>query len=232
MKLPPPHDTADSLARARAALGSSDSVERADAAEALAEARDALSAPAIRALLSDPDPISAFRAAVALSVLGDDAGVEVLVWALDKRDLCFEALRGLTRLAAPAALEPVQRFFARRWLHPLERLQAAAALHVMGDASGTAHLERCQTSTRAEERGFALELAGALRLPGALELLRGVLEDERDIHRLDAARGLSLLGDARAIPVLERTARDPSDPELAALAQQALQEFLAEKAAD
>lgn len=229
MKSAAPLDTADALARARAALGSQDSVERADAAEALAEAQDAPSAPAIRALLSDPDPITAYRAATALSVLGDDAGVEVLVWALQKRDLCFDALRALTRLAAPAALEPVRKFFARRWLHPLERLQAAAALHAMGDASGTAHLERCQTSTRADERGFALELAGALRLPGALELLRGVLEDERESHRLDAARGLWLLGDARAVPVLERAARDPSDPELAALAAQVLQDHLVEK---
>lgn len=215
-----PQPPAD-LASLRQALAGEDSVERAAAAEALAEAGDETSRPAIRTLLADPDPITAFRAACALSLLGDDAGTAVLVWALGKRDLCFEALRAITRLATPAAIEPVRQFFARRWLHPLERLQAAAALHAMKDASGTEHLERCRTSQRPEERGFALELAGALRLPGALEILRGVLEDERDAHRLDAARGLWLLGDPRALPALERAARDPADPELAELAAQA-----------
>lgn len=222
MKSAAPSDSAEWLARTRACLKSADSVARAEAAEALAEAQDQASRAEIRALLDDPDRITAFRAACALSLFGDDAGAGVLTWALDQRDLCFDALRALTRLAPPAALAPVQKFFARRFLHPLERLQAAAALHAMGDPRGTAHLEQCRGSRRPEERGFALELAGALHLPGALELLRGVLEDERDPHRLDAARGLAWLADPRAVPALERAARDPADPELAALAADVL----------
>jgi HEAT repeat protein len=169
-------------------------------------------------LVEDDDPVVAFRAATALAFRGDPAGLAALAWGLEKPDLCFMALDALTELAAPASLELVRRFFQRAFLHPLERLQAAAALHRLGDAEGSAHLARCLESRRPDERGFAFELWGRLRLPGALERLMQVLIEPSHPHQLDAARGLGQLGDPRALALLERLSRDGSDPELAEVA--------------
>ena len=172
-------------------------------------------------MLDDRDGVVAFKAALALAWLGDDSGVPVLLWALSNRDLCFLALQALADLGSPRALPELKRFFSRRFLHVLERLQASAALHRAGDSEGTTYLRGRLGSSHPEERGLALELWGRLKMPDALDLLLGVASDPQDAQRLDAVRGLLQLGDRRALELLDRIAADPSDPELAELAGEA-----------
>jgi HEAT repeat protein len=123
----------------------------------------------------------------------------------------------------------VRRFFKRWHLHPLERVQAAATLHSMGDEEGTRFLRESLTSPRPEARGFALELSGKLKLPGALDLLQGVLADPEDPHHLDAVRGLGHLGDQRSLPTLDRLAKQRGDPQLADVALQAAEQIRSRK---
>jgi HEAT repeat protein len=60
-------------------------------------------------------------------------------------------------------------------------------------------------------------------MPGAYELLLRVLKDPGDPHHLDAARGLGHLGDTRALEVLEGLSQQKQDPELAEVAQEAVE---------
>ncbi|HOX46294.1 MAG TPA: HEAT repeat domain-containing protein [Myxococcota bacterium] len=205
-----------------ARLADPDPVLRGEAIDAWLELEPPRPTAELHPLAADTDPVVAFRAGAALAWRGDARGLAALLWGLSKPDLCFMALDALTELGAPEAREPLLQFFRRRFIHPLERLQAAAALQRLGAPEGAEHLARCLESRRPEERGFALELSGRLRLPGALERLQTTLADPRHPHRLDAARGLGLLGDARALPSLERAARDGADPELAEVAAQAV----------
>lgn len=205
-----------------AALTDRDAVARGRAVDALAEARAPDLVGLLRPLLSDSDWVVRFKAACALAWAGDDAGGSVLVEALTKRDLCFIALQALTALGSDKALPGLRAFFGRRFLHPLERLQAAAALVRCGDGSAAGFIDQRLARGEPTERGFALELWGRLRLPGALDKLQAVLVDPVDPHRLDAVRGLAELGDTRARPLLARVAREQDDPELAAEARAAL----------
>jgi HEAT repeat protein len=198
-----------------------DAVERGRAAEALGAMGGEPAVEALVHLLEDPDVIVRFKAAMALAWLERDQGVPVLVWALGRKELCFMALEALAEIGSPAALPEIRRFFSRWHLHPLERLQAAAALHRCGDDAGTDFLRTKLGSSRPEERGFALELWGKLRMPGALDLLHEVLTDPNDPQRMDAARGLGHLGDPRSLPLLDRLSRQQEDPDLADVAEAA-----------
>jgi HEAT repeat protein len=206
-------------------LEDDDAVERGRAAEVLGElARSGSQPRAVDGLVRlqlDPDVIVRFKAARELAWLGDDRGLEALVWALSRKELCFVSLEALTQLGSRSSLEPVRRFFRKWFLHPLERIQAAAALHRCGDEEGTDFLRSRLNSNRPEERGFALELWGKLKMEGALDLLQGVLSDNSDPHRLDAVRGLGHLGDKRSLPLLDRISRQRDDELLAQTAGEA-----------
>ena len=208
-----------------AQLDEQDSVVRGRAAEQLGAVGGSAASHALGRLLDDPDVIVRFKAARALAWLGDDRGSAVLVWALDRKELCFAALEAMTHLGSPGVLPDVRCFFRRWFLHPLERMQAAAALHSCGDEEGTEFLRSRLVSALPEERGFALELWGRLKMPGALDLLRGVLSDPTDSHRMDAARGLGHLGDARSLPLLDRVAMEQEDALLAEVARETAAEM-------
>jgi HEAT repeat protein len=208
-------------------LDDDDPVERGRAAEVLGDlARAGSQQRAIDGLVRlqrDPDVIVRFKAARELAWLGDDRGLEALVWALSRKELCFVSLEALTQLGTKASLEPVKQFFKRWFLHPLEKIQAAAALHRCGDEEGTDFLKSRLNSTRPEERGFALELWGKLRMEGALDLLQGVLSEINNPHRLDAVRGLGHLGDKRSLALLDRISKQQEDELLAQTAREAAQ---------
>jgi HEAT repeat protein len=197
--------------------------------DALAERPGARSRELLRQRLADDDWVVRFKAAAALAWMGDDAGVGRLVEALAQRELCFMALQALAALGSPTSLPALERFFRRRFLHPLERMQAAAALVRCGDESAADWLARRLESHRPEERGFALELWGRLGRPDARQRLEAVLADPVDPHRLDAVRGLAQLGDRAALALLRRVAAEPGDAELAAEARAAA-EWLEESA--
>ena len=204
-------------------LSHSDAVVRGQAIDLLAENPRPGLVDRLRPMLEDPDWVVCFKAACALAWVGDDVGVSALVDALAQRELCFAAMQALTELGSPKALPGLQAFFKRRFLHPLERLQAAGALHRSGDERAAAFIVERRDRGLPEERGFALELTGRLRLPAAFEILEQVLVDGEHVHRLDALRGLVDLGDARALELLERVSMETGDPELAEEARAGLE---------
>ncbi len=204
------------------ALDSDDAVVRGRAIETLMELGLSGLADRLRPLLEDRDWVVRFKAASALAWLGDESGVEVLLDALRQRDLCFMALQSLTELGSAAALEGIRNFSKRRFLHPLERLQAAAAMFSSGDESSLLYIEQRTLSSKPEERGLALELLGRLSAAGALDRLQAVLANPDDPQRMDALRGLAALDDRKAQPLLERVASEQEDEQLAKEAQSVL----------
>lgn len=173
-------------------------------------------------LLDDPDPVVRFKVACALAEWHDDRGLPLLIGALAVRDLCFMALEALLILGAPEAVPELKRFFSRRFLHPIERLQAAAALFCCGEPSALDFIRERLTSRRPDERGMAIELWGRLNQPGARELLESILTDPNDAQRLDAVRALEMLNDPRSLALLERVAAEKQDEQLAEAARAAV----------
>lgn len=215
----------DSLSDLISNLQHTDPIQRSKSLDALAE----LNTPKHRALfytlLKDPDWVICFKAACALAWVGDTAGLEILTKALTQRDLCFIALQALYQLGAPESLPALRSFYARRFINPLERMQAAAAMVRAGDDHLVGWIESGVNSKRAEERGFALELIGRLGLSGAFEKLKQTVLDQKSPHRLDAFRGLYQLEDSRCLTLFEQLADDQDDPELAFEAGQAIKEI-------
>lgn len=204
------------------ALESRDAVTRGRAIEALVEMNITGLADRLVPMLEDGDWVVRFKAASALAWLGDESGVSVLLDALRQRDLCFMALQALTELGSSQALDGIRAFSKRRFLHPLERLQTAAALVSCGDKTWLPYIEQRLQSTKPEERGLALELLGRLGTAGALDRLQAVLADPDDLQRMDALRGIAALDDRRAEPLLERVAGEPEDKQLASEAESVL----------
>lgn len=190
---------------------SADPLVRGRAVESLAEIKSEAAEACLKSLVLDSDYMVRFKAAMELAWLGDDASVAMLVSALDRKDLCFMALEALCELSSEKALRDVQRFFSKWGLHPLEKLQAAAGLHCMGDKRGSDFLVLKLESSQPEERGFALELWGRLGMPHALDLLMGVLSDPNNDFRLDAIRGLAWLSDAKCLPLLDQVCSHTDD---------------------
>jgi len=204
------------------AARSSDAVLRGQAADNLAGESDAKALKALEMLLGDGDRVVRFKAALAFAQVGDDRGLEAILWALERPELCALALDVLIELRSERARGAIMKFFRRLRLHPLERLLAAAALHGIGEAQGTEFVLGSLSSRRPEVRGMAIELLGRLALPGALERLLEVLSQPNHPHSLDAVRGLAWLRDKRSLPLLRRLSRESSDAELAELCSWAL----------
>ncbi|MBN2495886.1 MAG: HEAT repeat domain-containing protein [Deltaproteobacteria bacterium] len=204
-----------------ARLRDPDPIERGRAVDSLGQLGRPELARALHGLLDDSDPIVAFKAAAALAGLGDPGGLAKLLRALTVADLRSFALDALIDLGSSESVEALRRFLARPFLHPLEKMQAAAALSRAGDESGSDYIRRRLESRQPDERGFALELWGRLAMPDALDRLCEVLARTDDPHRLDAVRGLVHLGDRRALKALRSAAAQQDDPELAREAEQA-----------
>ena len=201
-------------------LNSRDSLERGAAVDAIV-ADGTRNIEALYPLLNDPDGVVRFKVACALAEWDDDRGLPVLIGALPIRELCFMALEALYLLAAPQAVPELKRFFGRRFLHPIERLQAAAALVRSGEPSALNFIRERLSSRRPDERGMAIELWGRLRQPDARALLEAILADSHDAQRLDAVRGLQQLNDPRGLALLDRVAADTQDEQLAEAARTA-----------
>jgi HEAT repeat protein len=168
---------------------------------------------ALARMLEDPMPEIRFEAARGMASLKHSAGLEILVEALDADSLRFRALGALAELGDTRALLPVQRLFKRWLLNAFERTQAAGVLARLGDAQGTEWLLKRTRKRWSADRALAVELCGEVKVPGALELLRAILEDPKDPCRGAAARGLGRLGDAQALPWLAALLEDTAAPE-------------------
>lgn len=155
----------------------------AEAAIALGRLYDDRARPALRELMHVEDPYLRARAAVSLGRLHDTHAVPALIdalWVAPTQYEREEAVRWLGRLRDPRAIEPLLSLLSEFSL----RYLLAVALGQIGGQSG---------DTR------------------AYEALVGMLDwESRTNIRDEVVRGLGLLGDPRAIPVLLATlAREP-----------------------
>ncbi|GEL71116.1 HEAT repeat domain-containing protein [Myxococcus virescens] len=158
---------------------------------------------ALASMLEDGTFEVRFEAARGIASLHHAAGLEVLLEALDADLLRFRALGALAELGDARALPQVKKLFGRWLLPAFDKTQAAGVLAKLGDSDGSAYLiQRMAKKRWSPDRALAVELCGEVKMPGALERLKEVLDDVKDPCRGAAARGLGRLGDARALPWL------------------------------
>jgi HEAT repeat protein len=159
------------------ALADGDAEVRESVCEALAVVGDRRCAGWVAELLADPRPGTRFAAASTLAGFADARGLDVLVAALGERERAWEAMEGLETIGDARAVEPLLAQLRRRFLTPVLRVRAAAALTMLvpdgpAGAEARAYLEKCRRSRREEVRGYAVEAlerlgAGAAAGPGA-----------------------------------------------------------------
>ncbi|MFT3842690.1 MAG: HEAT repeat domain-containing protein [Myxococcaceae bacterium] len=159
--------------------------------------------------LNDDSRLVRFEAARGMAALKHSAGLEVLVEALDDDELRFRAAAALAELGNPEAAPALKRQLDRWMMGAFDRTQIAAALAKLGDPAGAEHLFKRAARKWSTDRAMAVELLGEVKAPGAREKLEAMLADPKDSCRGASARGLGRLGDAAAIPALEKALIDP-----------------------
>jgi uncharacterized protein YjiS (DUF1127 family) len=137
---PPPN--ADAVARALHGLKSPSAMRRAESArqlkDMLPDERRAEAAPALEALLSDPNPLTRDSAAEALGVWGGKENVPALLRAMNEWQNRRAAMLALGRLQDGRAAEPL----AARLEDLGDRQVAAEALKALGPSAEQAVLRR------------------------------------------------------------------------------------------
>jgi arylsulfatase A-like enzyme len=161
-----------------AGLSTTPKLVAAEAAIALGRLYDESARPALRELMHVEDPYLRARAAVSLGRLRDTHAVPALIdalWVAPTQYEREEAVRWLGRLRDPRAIEPLLSLLSEFSL----RYLLAVALGQIGGQSG---------DTR------------------AYQALVGMLDwESRTNIRDEVVRGLGLLGDKRAVPILLAT---------------------------
>lgn len=175
---------------------------RVEAVGRLADLAQAELRGVFAAALQDESAQVRFEAARGMVALKHSAGLDVLLAALDDRDLRFRAAAALARLGNKAAVPGLKRAF-HGWLLPaFDRTQLAGALALLGEPEGVDHLFKRAAKKWSMDRAMAIELLGEVKAPGAKERLLEILSDPKDDGRGAAARGLGRLGDRALEPVL------------------------------
>ncbi len=144
------------------------------------------------------------EAAITLSELQDPRGTPVLLEALANRTFRLDAIRALGIMGDPSALPALQFWMNRRWAPWADRLQAAAALCMLKDASAARYLQARLSSRKKAERAAAIHFVGESKHPEALSLLLQIAQNSDDPLRDVAARSLGILGDPAAAEPLEK----------------------------
>jgi HEAT repeat protein len=186
----------------RSLLGDVFPVARREAAIALGALGDPAAAADLAHHLDDEDAEVRREAALALAVLRDARGFDVLHAALDDAATRSEAIDALATLGDARALPRLAALSRSVWTGRLVRLQAAAARVRLGDVAAVPFVIERITSRKADERAYAMWLAGELALRDAVPALAVALARRGDPHRDAAARALGRCGDARALPAL------------------------------
>lgn len=154
-------------------------------------------------LLDDPVFIVGFEAAIALAEAHEHRATPLLLSALSYRSIRLDAIRALGTMGDESALGPL-RILMDKWLLPwADKLQAAAALCALRDATGAQYLKDKLRSNKLAERAAALHFLGESQHPQAAELLSTVLQDKNDPMRDVAIRSIGLLRNAALVPMLE-----------------------------
>jgi HEAT repeat protein len=145
--------------------------------------------------------------------------VDVLIEGLRDEKTVAASCKALARLRPAKAIAPLRRAMTtkRPLAHPLNKVEAAAALVALGDEEGTRFLERMLEGRRRDTRGYAIELVVELGLEQYRERVEEIARSN-DYHADTAVLALKNFGDSRAFDLLHDIARTHPDPEIRELA--------------
>lgn len=219
-------------------LADSDAGVTVVAAQIAAEHRWLDLAPELRAAFGRLEGTDQFQLAVALSevlelplqgdgglrgqprpLYADEAMVDVLVAGLRDEKTLAAACKALARLRAKRAAVPLRKVMSSFFAHPINRVEAAAALVALGDAEGTRYLEKMLEGRRKDTRGYAIELVARLGLQQYRDRIEA-LAMSSDYHADTAVLALRNFGDARAFELLREIAQKHPDPDIRELASE------------
>jgi hypothetical protein len=147
--------------------------------------------------------------------------VDQLIAALDDDTTTAAASQALAHLGSKRAVEALQNVVNRWFAHPILKVEAAGALHQLGNATGTVHLEKSLNSTRKDARGYALRLVGRLRISDYFDELDHVARSD-DYHADTAVLALADFGGDQARAILEDVAKTHPQQEVRDLADEQL----------
>lgn len=163
-----------------------------------------------------------FAVAAALSELiepeaAPEALIDALLDGLHNEKTLAAACQALARLRPQRAVAPLRRTLGSFLAHPLNRVEAAAALVALGDEQGTAYLERMLNGRRKDTRGYAIELIAELGIERFRSRIEAIAQSD-DYHADTAVMALANFGDPRAFDLLGDIARTHPDPQIRELA--------------
>ncbi len=143
--------------------------------------------------------------------------VEALLDGLRNERTIAAACQALARIRAQRAVAPLKRAMGSFLAHPLNKVEAAAALVALGDQDGATYLERMLTGRRKDTRGYAIELIATLGLEQYRPQIEAIARSS-EYHADTAVMALANFGDSRALELLGQIARTHPDPEIRELA--------------
>jgi HEAT repeat protein len=196
---------AEAVKRAEGALQDNDPLVRQSAALALGEMQAYAAIPWLKQALNDT-PEVAFGAAKALTKLGDSSGRDVLI-----------AIMAGERKDAPGFVTNAQRKAREKMHHPgslalLGTQDAAGAM--FGPVAVVIPIARETVKLRGKGgpgRASATAYLAKDPDPYAISLLEWALNDDDDLVRLEASRGLGERGNAGSVPKLVAALSDTSE---------------------
>lgn len=170
------------------------------------------------------DGTDQLQIAIALSELLDPTGVpegmvDALIDGLRNEKTVAASCKALARLKPAKAIGPLRKAMntMRPLAHPLNKVEAAAALVALGDEDGTRFLEKMLDGRRKDTRGYAIELIVELGLEQYRDQIESIARSD-DYHADTAVLALKTFGDSRAFDLLHDIARTHPDPEIRELA--------------
>lgn len=143
--------------------------------------------------------------------------VDVLLDGLRSPKTLAAACKALARLQAKRAVAPLQRVMSSLTAHPLNKVEAAAALVALDEPEGARYLEKMLDGRRKDAQGYAIELIASLNLDQYRARVEAIARST-DYHADTAVVALAKFGDTRALELLGDIARTHPDPAIRTLA--------------
>lgn len=151
-----------------------------------------------------------------------DAIVQQLTDGMDDEETGTTAIRGLVDLGSEYAVDPLHELLDRWFVHPLLRVEAAAALVQLDDSRGYEEIADALDHRRRDARGYAIRAVGRHRIDDHLDRLVE-LADSEDYHNETALLALVEWGSNEALDAVETLRRDHSGRKIGVLAERALE---------
>lgn len=153
---------------------------------------------ALHILLKDIEPSVRLEAAIALSLIGDGEATPVLRELAERRAFRLDAIYVLGKIGDRESIPMLNNMLIRFLASWSEKVQAAAALTLMGEKTGQDYLVGCLKSWRRLERAAACHFIGESHHPEALSILKEIAVDEKNRLRGTALRSMGFLDEPEA----------------------------------